>query len=170
VNPDIARALTLLAADASETPENHDFWTYVIKGFDGSDYLTRTLLPRVGDLRPLIHQIHREDVDPWMHNHPWAIARFLILSGGYTEERRIEPVIPDTAGGLQITCYKPGDVNYLTASTYHRVVEVKPNTVTLGIVGDRIQDWGFLVKGVHVPHAEYFKTKGHFIAKSDSKS
>jgi hypothetical protein len=160
---------------AANLAENKDLWTYTIRGFDGSNYITRTLFPRVGDLRPILHHIHREDADEWMHNHPWATAQFLILSGGYTEERRIEPVIPDTAGGIQITKYGPGDVNRLTSSTYHRVTHVEPDTWTFGLVGDRVGDWGFLVRnerGVlqHVPHAEYFKQRGHFIEKSDSKS
>lgn len=161
MNQDIIHVLSLLASDASELPKNEDLYTYTIKGFDGSDYLTRTLMPRIGDLRPILHQIHREDSDEWMHNHPWAVARFLILSGGYIEERRIDPVIPDTSAGIQIKRYSVGDINRLTASTYHRVTHVEPNTWTIGIVGERIQDWGFLVRGKHIPSAEYFASKGY---------
>jgi len=163
-------ALAQVSKMTSELPENKQLWTYTIRGFDGSPYITRTMLPRVGDLRTIIHKIHRADADPHMHNHPWATARFLILNGGYTEEREIPPIVPGACGGLQITQYRPGDVNYINANDYHRVVDVEPETWTLGIVGDRIQDWGFMAKGVHVPHAEYFARKGHFISKSDGKS
>lgn len=157
MNEDVLRAIHRLAFDASTLPENHDLWTYTIKGFDGSPYLTRTLLPRVGDLRPLIHQIHREDSDQWMHNHPWKTAKFLILRGGYVEERL---VTNEDTPYVRETVLKLGDINELNADTYHRVTSVMPDTWTLGIVGDRVQDWGFLVEGVHVPHAEYFARRG----------
>jgi hypothetical protein len=142
--------LAAISAFLSEVPQNSRAWTYHIRGFDDSLYLSRTILPRLFGVRPLLHRIWREDADRHMHNHPWSWARFLIVSGGYVEER---------ASGTRI--YGPGDVNRIDASTFHRVRTVWPNTWTLGIVGERVQDWGFLIDGEVVPHKTYFARRGH---------
>ena len=144
-------------------PREHDAWTYTIPGFDGSPYLTRTCLPRLNDHRPLIHQIHRADADPYLHNHPWGTASFLILSGGYVEERL-------TPEGVVTRELKVGDTNDLNASTFHRVTSVLPDTWTFGIVSDRVQGWGFLVDGKLVPSREYFARRGYAQAEGASQS
>lgn len=154
VNTALRMSLAALSAACGELLQNSKLWTYTINGFDRSPYLTRTLFPRLAGHRPMLHRIWREDQDRHMHNHPWRTAKFLILSGGYVEERLVDgvPVARTLA---------PGDVNTLNAETFHRVRTVWPNTWTLGIVGDRVQDWGFLVDGTLVPHAAYFAAKGH---------
>lgn len=162
---DVARAvkrmgLAAFSAALSELPRNDRWWTYTIFGFDQSPYLTRTLMPRVGDKRLLLHRIWRPDYDSNLHNHPWKTASFYILSGGYTEERLVDDEI------VRLT-YRAGDVNRLDWSSYHRIDQLEPHTWTLGLVGERIQDWGFLVEGTHVPHAEFFARKNH-IARSES--
>lgn len=151
LTPDIAQAISDALVGV---PRNDHAWTYTIRGFDGSDYITRTLLPRLAGLRPLIHRIHREDADPYMHNHPWQTARFVILSGGYSEERKL-------GNSTQYRFLRPGDINELNAETFHRVGHVEPNTWTLGLVGERVQDWGFLVDGEFVLSADYFARKGY---------
>ena len=151
---DALAALAQLATSLAAVPQNSDAWTYTIHGFDGSPYLTRTLLPRIGEHRVMLHQIHRPDADRFLHNHPWATAQFLILAGGYVEHRLV--------GDEVVTrMLAPGDVNSLDADTFHRVDSVQPGTWTLGLIGERVQDWGFLVDGVVVPHAEYFASKGY---------
>lgn len=134
--------------------KNDNAWTYTIHGFDGSPYITRTLLPRVGEHRLMLHQIHRADADPYMHNHPWRTARFLILSGGYVEERLVD-------GEIVARAIAPGEWNEIDANTFHRVRTVWPDTWTLGVVGERCQDWGFLVDGALVKSADYFARKGY---------
>jgi hypothetical protein len=147
-------ALLAYVSALAQLPKNDQAWTYTIHGFDGSPYITRTLLPRVGERRLMLHQIHRADADPHPHNHPWRTARFLILSGGYVEERLVD-------GAMTLRVLTPGDWNEIDATTFHRVKHVEPNTWTLGIVGERCQDWGFLVDGVLMPSAEYFARKGY---------
>jgi hypothetical protein len=156
LNDHIIRAgLAAVSAALAELPQNSHAWTYTIRGFDGSSYLTRTLFPRAFGARPMIHRIWREDQDRHPHNHPWAWARFLIVSGGYVEERHVAngDIVERTLG--------PGDVNALEASTLHRVRTVWPNTWTLGLIGPRVQDWGFCVDGTIVPHKTYFAQFGH---------
>jgi hypothetical protein len=153
---DIARRMLLAAASSAlgEVPQNSHAWTYTIWGFDKSPYITRTLLPRLGGRRLMLHRIWRADYDKWLHNHPWSRASFLIVSGGYTEERLVD-------GEVVRFVLKPGDVNHLNASTFHRIVSIEPNTWTLGLIGERVQDWGFLVDGALVPWREYFARQGH---------
>lgn len=145
-----------------EVRQNSHAWSYTIRGFDGSPYIDRTLFPRVLGHRVMLHKIWRADEDPWLHNHPWRTARFLIVSGGYAERRLVN--------GLTVhRQLRPGDVNTLDSATYHRVDHVEPNTWTLGLIGERCQDWGFMVGGKHVPHAEYFAQRRH-ITKSEGRS
>lgn len=139
-----------------------DLKTYTIVGFDGSPYITRTLLPRVGESRPILHHIHRPDFDEHLHNHPWS-ARFRIMSGGYTEQRLMEGYIVERT-------YRPGDVNELRHDTFHRISRIEPDTWTFGILGQRQQSWGFLVDGVVIDHVDYFAAKGHVIPRSEGKS
>jgi hypothetical protein len=151
--------LGALAGALREAPKNDSAWTYDIIGFDNSKYITRTLLPRIAGHRVILHRFHREDFDRHLHNHPWSHARFTILSGGYVEERLV-------ANGLPLMTeqhtFSPGMTNLICASTYHRITHVEPNTWTLGILGERSQDWGFLMDGgEHVPWRDYFARLHH---------
>jgi hypothetical protein len=153
----ISRAfLAALQGATSQLERNKHLWTYTIDSFRGSPYLTRTLFPRIPllDRRMMLHRIHRPDEDSEMHDHPWKNARFLILSGGYTEVRLVEDEPTEFT-------YGEGDVNVLDWTTYHRIVDLKPNTWTLGLIGERVQDWGFLCDGEKVPWQEFFRRKGH---------
>lgn len=145
-------ALSALSAALAEVPQNGHAWTYTIQGFDGSPYITRTLLPRLAGSRVMLHRIHRPDADRWLHNHPWAAATFRILSGGYVEERLVN-------GEVVTNAYSAGDVNRLDASTFHRITSIEPNTWTVGLIGSRVQDWGFLVDDALVPWRDYFATQ-----------
>lgn len=145
-------ALKNFAFTTSFFPNNSDGYTYTINGPDGSPYLTRTLFPRVGDLRPVLHHIHRADGDRHLHNHPWETASFLIVSGEYREERL-------TGEGIVESWLKPGDVNLLSWSHFHSIREIRGDVWTFGILGKRVQDWGFLVDDKIIPHGEYAKQK-----------
>lgn len=155
--------LGALAGALGELKDNSFAWSYTIRGFDNSPYITRTLLPRLLHHRVMVHKIWRADADQWLHNHPWRTARFLVVSGGYKERRLVD-------GAVVHRDLKPGDINELDAATYHRVDHVEPNTWTIGLIGERVQDWGFLVDDRHVPHAEFFAKQQHRIAKSEGKS
>jgi hypothetical protein len=146
--------LAAISAALSQVPQNGNAWTYTINGLDGSPYITRTLLPRVGSERLMIHHIHRPDADRWLHNHPWKWASFRIVSGGYVEERLVD-------GTIITNRLRPGDVNHLTHETFHRVVAIEPNTWTVGLIGERMQTWGFLVDGVLVESSQYFAQQGY---------
>jgi hypothetical protein len=152
----ISRALAMVH-------KNDVAYSYTIVGFDRSSYITRTLLPRHCGWRPLIHEIHREDLDDHPHNHPWTEAHFTPLCGSYVEERVVD-------GRLVRRCVRPGDVNRIQAIDFHRVIAVDRDTWTVGLVGERVQDWGFLVDGTVVPHADYFRQRGDVILRSEGRS
>lgn len=149
---EIPRNVAVLIAAASRK--------FVIRHPDGSPYITRWVLagsPALEDHDPAapysiyVHQLHTPDPDRHMHNHPWSWATGLILAGGYTEWRL------DVWQRRSLRTFAPGDLNRLDTQDYHAIVGVQPNTYTLFSVGREIQDWGFLVDGVHVPHREYFQ-------------
>ena len=134
---------------------------------DGSPYLTRRVLWGANALEDhdstapssaFVHEIHTPDADRHLHNHPWAWCASVVLSGGYTEERRGWSCGADTYDsdfGIA-TRHSAGDLVTFRTDDYHRIVAVEPGTVTLFLCGRETQDWGFLVDGVHVPHREYF--------------
>lgn len=140
-----------VAGALGELPRNDWAWFYAIRGEDGSPYLGRAILPRILGRRVLLHRIFRADADREPHNHPWRRATFLILRGGYVDERWED-------GGRRIVrrALRPGDVNQIDAADFHRVTDVLPGTWTIGLVGERCQAWGFLVEGEGVVPLEAF--------------
>ena len=93
-----------------------------------------------------VHFIYREDLDPVMHDHPWNFWR-MVLRGGY-----IENYVTDPASRIShpqmILPFRPlrFPVNHA-----HRIVMVKPRTVSLVLVGRRLRDWGFWGPGEFYP-------------------
>lgn len=159
--------------------EDDTRWAYTIETA-GDPYLTRVLLPRVRlpalgiDFRVVLHHFHRPDAERDCHSHPWSRAASFVLSGSYVEERVDQIVdslawVPRDDGSdcddlkavkLVLTDTKVVRwFNYLTGEDYHRVTELRGDVWTLFVMGSRQQDWGFLVDGVHVPHADYFLNK-----------
>jgi hypothetical protein len=140
----IARVLRAFSTALKKLPKNQHLWCYVIET-DSSPYITRIILPRLLGRRPMIHWIHRADLDGDPHNHPWRRAWSLILSGGYREER---PGVPHRS-------YFSGDVNRISDVDFHRITSVLPDTWTLFVAGERSQSWGFLTKDGYVNHETY---------------
>lgn len=82
-----------------------------------------------------VHHIKREDLDPFLHDHPWD-WRTIVLDGWYDEE--------DVEGVVRRR--EVGTTRDATAETLHRIVAVSPGGVwTLFITGRRRNRWGFMV-------------------------
>lgn len=83
-----------------------------------------------------LHHIKREDLDPYLHDHPYD-WRSIILDGWYSEE--------DVFGHVENRL--EGSTRAATAETFHRIVAVPPQGVwTLFILkGARRNNWGFMV-------------------------
>lgn len=126
-------------------------------------YLSRYTVAKLGLVRVYLHEIHRGDEDPELHNHPWRFALAWILSGGYTEERRKvegwECTVPSRA-------FRPGHLNLIGPDTYHRIDAVLPSTWTLFVVGPRVQDWSFWHRrtGAVTPWRDFITAKGLRVA------
>lgn len=146
--------LAFLARTLGGLPPNDVLGAYTIYGLDGSPYLTRVRGPRIGGRRWIAHRIWRPDAERVPHNHPWRTARFRVLSGGYVEERL------DVASGRRTTRrLGVGDVNVLSCDDFHRIVEVLPETCTLGTVGEKLPDWGFWVDGEGLVDRETYQAR-----------
>jgi hypothetical protein len=113
---------------------------YVIPGHDGSPYMTRILFPRVLGVRVMLHNIHREDHERDLHDHPWP-AVSLILRGSYDEER---PVPCHHADECSVTVTKRVRwYNWLRVGDWHRITKLHGNVWTLFVSGERTTTWGF---------------------------
>lgn len=84
-----------------------------------------------------VHFVYREDLDPVQHDHPWRFVH-MVLRGGYTEEYDGR-----TFGATRtLRPFRPG---YFPTDAIHRITTVKPNTVSLVLVGKKRRVWGFWV-------------------------
>lgn len=153
----------------SRLPRNGFLWAYTIKAKDGrSPYITRCLFPRWRGSRTMLHWIHIPDQDHEMHDHPWQWARGQVLLGRYIEDRaKISWKHLDDADafmrGYDTNLYCAGDKTGLLCVDWHRIVHVDPRTWTLFRVGERVQDWGFMICTnpiVKMPWQDFFKRKG----------
>lgn len=118
------------------------FWRWT---FTPSGYLTRLFLAHTPWGGVMVHFINGPDPEPDPHNHPVTFLS-LILRGGYYE-----------------TVYNVGRFyrnwfNFVRAGTHiHRIVSVKPGTVTLVLYGPRRLTWSFFTKDGVVPWKTYNK-------------
>jgi hypothetical protein len=91
---------------------------------NGLPYLERYYICTILGVRFYLHRFVGSDPARGLHDHPWAWARSLILSGWYFEETR--------AGTRTVRWY-----NKLTGDTFHRVVLPKYDVlVTRGTRAD----------------------------------
>ena len=86
-----------------------------------------------------LHRFVNGDGDRYTHNHPWAEAHSLILTGHYEEIRREAQDAPET-----LRLLRPGDQNLITNENLHRISYTAPETWTLFSHSEWISDWGFL--------------------------
>lgn len=85
-----------------------------------------------------LHFIYREDMDPVPHDHPWTFWR-LVLRGGYIEHYFDNPA----RGKYILRVQRRGVLGRFPVEHAHRIVLVKPGTVSLVLVGRKSRVWGF---------------------------
>jgi hypothetical protein len=103
-----------------------------------------------------LHNFHRSDDDGELHNHPFKWSVSFVLVGGYSEERRLFD--PATGESTVIRRrVRPWSLNWIFASTFHRVDLVAGEAWSLFLVGPLVQDWGFWCRtsDVYTPHREF---------------
>lgn len=113
---------------------------------DGSNPYTEHGNPKAEAVFPdglglCIHRFHVGD-DGELHNHPWRWAISLILAGGYREDRRVI-LSSRMPPGVDSKEFRPGDINVLTAETFHRVDLLDGECWSLILTGPKTHSWGF---------------------------
>ena len=134
-------------------------WTYTPSG-----YITRFHLVMTPWFAVMLHWIHKPDQEPDTHDHPVTFLS-IILRGGYTELR---PISKEIVPANLVYPAKNENVwqalrhnwfNFIKASesVHHRILSVKPNTLTLCFVGPKTREWGFHTKDGWIHYKEYNK-------------
>lgn len=129
---------------------------------DNGLYLVRHYILHVARHRlpgVYLHFINRSDADREIHSHPWDNAASVILWGGYVERRLslsetdfqnvlhgVFPLVDQARKHWQFVerTLRPGDLNVITKTDFHRLTLTSRFALTLFITGRRTQEWGFL--------------------------
>jgi hypothetical protein len=122
-------------------------WTLV-----DSEYITRLHVLKTPWFAICLHWINKPDPEPYLHDHPVTFLS-IILSGGYTEQRSINGQAP--------TLVTHRWFNFISATPYdsHTITEVRPNTLTLALMGPKTREWGFHIPGNWVHWKEYYRVQ-----------
>jgi len=111
---------------------NWCFWRWTITD---SEYITRLHLLKTPWFAICLHWINKPDPEPYLHDHPVSFLS-IILRGGYKEFRMINK---------NVTFPNHRWFNFVRArpEDRHTIIEVKPNTLTLALMGPKTREWGF---------------------------
>jgi hypothetical protein len=116
---------------------------------DGHPYLERYYIGKAFGVTFYLHRFVSADTERNVHDHPWSWAAALVLAGGYREERLRYFDLKRGGWASKNKNLYPGKVNRISASTFHRIGEAKPETYTLFVHGARVKGWGFLESFEH---------------------
>lgn len=113
-------------------------------GQPGNPMMERWRLLQTPRFGVYVHFIYREDLDPVPHDHPWQFWS-LVLRGGYAEY-----LYPDArvSGENDLREYGRWSFHRFPLASAHRILSVKPRTVTLVVVGRKCRTWGFWSEGL----------------------
>lgn len=103
-------------------------------------YLRRLRIIQTPWFGVYLHHIFLPDADRAPHDHPWPFAS-LVLRGGYSE--RIHPRPRQDLAQHHDRFHRSFSLHRTSCMVAHRILDLKPNTVTLVLVGPRRRDWGF---------------------------
>lgn len=125
---------------------------------DTQKYLTRHYIyrkPVDWMLSCYLHLFHSGDEDLELHDHPWDFSISLILWGSYKEERF------DKNFNIITKIYKPGMINIIRGTDFHRVDLLTSKVWTLFISGRKKKNWGFIDRNTlkYWPWEEHSKHK-----------
>lgn len=89
--------------------------------FPLKNYLERWTIFRFGRLHARLHEIKSDDATPFLHSHPFSYIS-IILRGKYTEVLESKEIN-----------HKRFSIIFRSSKTFHRIINVDPNTITLFI-------------------------------------
>jgi len=107
-----------------------------------SEYITRLHIIKTPWFAVCLHWLNKPDPDPYLHDHPVSFLS-VILRGAYTEV---------TMSGFQNNYW----FNFVRATDTHRIIAVRPKTLTLCFMGPKTQDWGFFTPEGKVYWKDYY--------------
>lgn len=131
------------------------FWRWTLTD---SEYITRLHILKTPWFAVCLHWIHKPDPEPWLHDHPVSFLS-LVLRGGYMEHR---------AKGTHHEYHDVVHHNYIRASNLdrHKILAVRPRTLTLCFMGPVRRRWGF-----HTPTGwVYYKDYNAKVYKNEDES
>ncbi len=131
-------------------------WTEV-----DSEYITRLHVLKTPFFAVCVHWILKPDPEPWLHDHPVTFLS-IILRGGYSEKRQwmwFEPVVRTHRWFNWIRADKRDK---------HTIVDVKPNTLTLCLMGPKTRTWGFHTEAGWIDWQTYYAAQRAEKAKTTS--
>lgn len=148
--PDRVRVVTV-----EEVPVRREYksgsrwalWRWTRLCYKGVPYMDRLHLVKTPWFSVMLHFFQGPDPHPDPHDHPVAFVSFVLR--GWYREIRYGPVgtIPyremrhPRAIPYQIASVRW--LNFKRPSGIHRIVAVKPGTVTLVVAGPVVRDWGY---------------------------
>lgn len=108
---------------------------------DDMPYLERYSVGKWFGMSFYLHRFVGMDEEREVHDHPWAWAYSLVLTGSYLEE---VVFALDLDRGWLSGLHRIRWFNRLGPNVFHRIVRPAPRTWTLFVHGKRIKTWGFL--------------------------
>ena len=115
----------------------------------GDVYLRRLRLMQTPWFSIHVHWIYEPDPDRDPHDHPWNFFSW-VVRGGYTERIHLSLGSP----GVLVSRNR-WSLHRMTLDCAHRIIDAKPNTVTVLFTGRRQQTFTFWTKDGKVPWHEY---------------
>lgn len=119
-------------------------------------YLRRLRVIETPPARIYWHHLDGPDPDPQPHDHPWPFIS-IIIRGGYTEQvytslwHEIGRTVPH-----HTNTWRRFSIHWMHPSRVaHRIITVKPGTISLILAGPRVREWGFITKDGWKQWSEY---------------
>jgi hypothetical protein len=112
-----------------------------------SSYIVRLHIFKTPWFAICLHWINGPDAEPHLHDHP--VSFLSIILRGWYRERRVQSGKTQTAKSLSYWTFDGlpprRRFNFIRASREdrHKIVEVAPGTLTLALMGPKVQEWGF---------------------------
>ena len=149
--------MALLSSRKYKTGTKWCFWRWT---FTDAEYITRLHLLKTPWFAICLHWINKPDPEPHLHDHPVSFWSF-ILRGGYVEVRQQVYVGYGQRDEVRSKYKTRKWFNRITASSgdRHRIIEVKPKTLTLCLMGPKKREWGFHTEDGWVYWRDYNKAK-----------
>ena len=101
-----------------------------------SEYIVRLHVIKTPWFAVCLHWLVHPDPEPWLHDHPVSFLS-IILRGGYEEKRQLG------SGSWNYAKHKWFNFIRATPEDRHTITHVKPNTVTLCLMGPKRRTWGY---------------------------